>query len=122
MHQDLLKECQQSKVWLGHLPRILLVCYPFGEKIVNSVLNRQVLAGRDEPDIAEQVIQGGAKVIQLRDKQSSKAELLPTARKLKGLCSKSDILFMVNDYLDLALVIDADGLHIGQKDLPLPVV
>ena len=86
------------------------------------ILDRQVLAGKDELDVAEQVIQGGAKVIQLRDKQSSKAELLPTAQKLKDLCSKSDILFIINDYLDLALAVDADGLHIGQKDLPLPVI
>ncbi|GAI14589.1 unnamed protein product, partial [marine sediment metagenome] len=52
------------------------------------VLDRQALAGRDELEIAEQVIQGGAKVIQLRDKQSSKGELLPIAQKLKALCDK----------------------------------
>lgn len=85
------------------------------------ILDRQVLAGRDELDIAEQVIQGGASIIQLRDKQSSKAELLPTAQKLKDLCSKSNILFIINDYLDLALAVDADGLHLGQNDLPVKV-
>jgi len=86
------------------------------------ILDRQALAGRDEITIGEQVIQGGAKVIQLRDKQASKAELLPIAKNLKGLCDKYDILFIINDYLDLALAVDADGLHIGQKDLPLPIV
>jgi len=86
------------------------------------ILDRQVLAGKDELAIAEQVIQGGAKVIQLRDKHTSKAELLPIAQKLKDLCSKSNILFIINDYLDLALAVDADGLHMGQKDLPLPVI
>ncbi|MFB0556450.1 MAG: thiamine phosphate synthase, partial [Dehalococcoidia bacterium] len=86
------------------------------------ILDRQALAGRDELEIAEQVIQGGAKVIQLRDKQSSKAELLPIAQKLKALCDKSGILFIINDYLDLVLAVAADGVHIGQRDLPLPII
>ncbi len=86
------------------------------------VLDKQALAGRNELEIAEQVIQGGAKVIQLRDKQSSKGELLPIAQKLKALCDKSDILFIINDYLDLVLAVGADGLHIGQEDLPLPII
>jgi thiamine-phosphate pyrophosphorylase len=86
------------------------------------VLDKQALAGRNELEIAEQVIQGGAKVIQLRDKQGSKAELLPIAQKLKALCDKSGILFIINDYLDLVLAVAADGLHIGQRDLPLPII
>jgi len=86
------------------------------------ILDRQTLAGRNELEIAEQVIQGGVKVIQLRDKQGSKAELLPIAQKIKALCGKSGTLFIINDYLDLALAVDADGLHIGQRDLPLPII
>ncbi len=86
------------------------------------ILDRQALAGRDELDAAEQVIQGGARVIQLRDKQGSKGELWPIGQKLKALCGRSGVLFIINDYLDLALAVDADGLHIGQKDLPLSVV
>jgi len=86
------------------------------------ILDRQALAGRDELDAAEQVIQGGARVIQLRDKRGSKGELWPIAQKLRALCGKSGVLFIMNDYLDLALAVDADGLHIGQKDLPLSVV
>jgi thiamine-phosphate pyrophosphorylase len=86
------------------------------------ILDKQALAGRNELDIASQTIHGGAKVIQLRDKQSNKRELLLTAQKLKNLCAKSDVLFIINDYLDLALSVDADGLHIGQKDLPLSAI
>jgi thiamine-phosphate pyrophosphorylase len=86
------------------------------------ILDRQFLAGRDELDIAGQIIEGGAKVIQLRDKQSKKGKLLLVAQRLKELCSQAGVLFIINDYLDLAMTVDADGLHIGQEDLPLPVV
>lgn len=86
------------------------------------ILDRQFLAGRDELEVAKQIIDGGATAIQLRDKQGRKRELLLVAQKLKDLCSQAGVLFIVNDYLDLAIAVDADGLHIGQEDLPLPVV
>jgi len=86
------------------------------------ILDRQFLAGRDELDITKQIIEGGARVIQLRDKQSKRGELLLVAQKLRELCSQADVLFIINDYLDLAMAVDADGLHVGQEDLPLPVV
>src|SRR4030043_671081 len=86
------------------------------------ILDRQFLAGRDELEIATQIIEGGAKAIQLRDKQSKKREMLLVARKLQKLCSQAGVLFVINDYLDLAMAVDADGLHIGQEDLPLPGV
>ena len=85
------------------------------------ILDRQFLAGRDDLEVARQVIDGGAGVIQLRDKRSKKGELLLVAQELKDLCSQAGVLFVVNDYLDLALAVGADGLHIGQDDLPLPV-
>ena len=86
------------------------------------ILDTKALAGRDELQVAGEIIQGGAKAIQLRDKQRSKGKLLPIAQKLKILCADSGVLFIINDYLDLALTSEADGLHIGQEDLPLPAV
>jgi len=86
------------------------------------ILDRQFLAGRDELEVAKQITEGGARAIQLRDKQSKRSELLVVAQKLKELCSQAGVLFIINDYLDLALAADADGLHLGQEDLPLPVV
>ena len=83
------------------------------------ILDTQTLKGRNEVEVAHQVILGGARVIQLRDKQRSKSQLLEVARELKEVCHESGILFIINDYLDLALAVDSDGLHLGQKDLPV---
>jgi len=86
------------------------------------ILDRQFLADRDEQGIARHIIEGGASVIQLRDRQGKRGELLLIAQKLRELCHQADVLFIVNDYLDLAMAVDADGLHVGQGDLPLPVI
>ena len=86
------------------------------------ILDTETLGMKGEIDAATKAIRGGAKVIQLRDKHRGKGELLVIAQELKNLCHKSDTLFIINDYLDIALATDADGLHIGQTDLPLSVV
>ncbi len=85
------------------------------------ILDTQALKGCLHIEVASQVIRGGARVIQLRDKVQSKKKLLPIARQLKILCTKHDVLFIINDYLDVALDTDADGLHLGQDDLPIKV-
>jgi thiamine-phosphate pyrophosphorylase len=82
------------------------------------IIDTQALRGRSEPEVARQAIQGGARIIQLRDKLRPKGMLVPLARELKKVCAESDVLFIVNDYIDLAIDSDADGLHIGQEDLP----
>lgn len=86
------------------------------------ILDRQFLAGRDELHTASEIIAGGAKVIQLRDEQGKRKELLSIGQKLKQLCSQNEVLFIINDYLDLVLAVDADGIHVGQEDLPLPII
>jgi len=85
------------------------------------IIDTDILKGRDPIETATQVIRGGATIIQLRDKLSSKKELLSVARKLRELCAQHNILFIVNDHLDIALAADADGLHVGQEDLPVQV-
>jgi len=83
-----------------------------------AIIDTQALKGRSHIEAASEVIRGGAKIIQLRDKHSSKKELLPIAQQLEKLCAEHNVLFIVNDYLDIALAADADGLHLGQEDLP----
>jgi thiamine-phosphate pyrophosphorylase len=83
------------------------------------IIDGQTLGDRSAAETARQVIQGGARVIQLRDKHRSKRELVPLTRELKQICAEASVLFIVNDYIDLALAVDADGVHLGRNDLPV---
>ena len=85
------------------------------------IIDATALRGRSHIEVAGQAIRGGAKVIQLRDKVHSKKELLTIAQELRNLCAEQDVLFIMNDCLDVALAVDADGLHVGQDDLPVKV-
>jgi thiamine-phosphate pyrophosphorylase len=84
-----------------------------------AVIDTQILGNRDPLEVAVQIIQAGVKIIQLRAKTTPKNRLLPLARDLQALCRMQDVLFILNDHLDIALAVEADGLHIGQEDLPV---
>ncbi|MDO9538248.1 MAG: thiamine phosphate synthase [Thermoplasmata archaeon] len=68
---------------------------------------------------AEDAIRGGAKVVQYREKNKPFGDMVEEARALLALCRKSGVLFIVNDSLELALEVSADGLHIGPHDMSL---
>lgn len=82
------------------------------------VVDTASLGTRRHAEVARQAIEGGAGVIQLRDEVSPKKERLAIARALREICREKDAMFIVNNYLDIALAADADGLHLGQDDLP----
>ncbi|MBD3880242.1 thiamine phosphate synthase [Phormidium tenue FACHB-886] len=69
--------------------------------------------------IVESALQGGLTLVQYRDKTSDDLTRLHTAEKLRSLCSQYDALFIVNDRVDLAIAVDADGVHLGQEDIPI---
>lgn len=68
-------------------------------------------------DVATQAIKGGADCIQLREKGLDDGELLDRARQLSALCREHQVFFIMNDRPDLALLSDADGVHLGQTDM-----
>lgn len=74
--------------------------------------------GRNPEEVAADAIRGGADVIQLREKQMLDGDFLALARKLREVCSARGALFVVNDRLHVAQLVDADGAHVGQEDLP----
>ncbi len=78
-------------------------------------------AGR-ELELAAAALDGGARLLQLRDKTREKGLQLPVAREMARLCREREALFIVNDHVDLALACGAHGVHVGQKDLPVAEV
>lgn len=82
--------------------------------ITDSVLSR----GRSHEAVLRQALAGGANVIQLRDKQASNRELYRLGLTLQELARQHHAKLIINDRLDVALAVDADGLHVGQDDLP----
>lgn len=77
--------------------------------------------GRSHLQIAEAAIRGGADVVQLREKTASSRRLYDIALQLRRLTREAEVPFVVNDRLDVALAVDADGVHIGREDLPVSV-
>lgn len=86
------------------------------------IIDPEVARGRDEAEIAQESITGGATMIQLRDKTREKGLQIPVAQAIAGVCRESGAIFIVNDHADIALAVRADGVHVGQNDLPVAVV
>ena len=86
------------------------------------IIDPEITGGRDPLEVARGALRGGARMVQLRDKLREKGQTLPLARALKELCAEYDALLILNDHADLAAAVGADGLHIGQGDLPLAEV
>ncbi len=80
--------------------------------------DRSFLDGERLEDKVKQIIAGGATIIQLREKNISSREFLETAINIRKITSDSGIPMIINDRLDIALASDADGLHVGQDDMP----
>jgi thiamine-phosphate pyrophosphorylase len=86
------------------------------------ILDRAAARTRPLEAILDATIAGGCGMIQLREKQWPSGTLLPLARRLRERCRAAGVPFVVNDRVDLALAVDADGVHLGQDDLPAPTV
>lgn len=85
------------------------------------ILDRTASPGRDLRETLDGVIAGGARLVQFREKELPLRRCLPLLEDLRGKARQAGIGFVVNDRLDLALAVEADGLHLGQDDLPAPV-
>ncbi len=77
--------------------------------------------GRSMLEVMEAALKGGADIVQLRDKDMAKRDLLEKAKRLKELTAKYNVPLIVNDHPDVALAVDADGVHLGQDDMPVAV-
>ncbi|WP_128905442.1 thiamine phosphate synthase [Halorubrum amylolyticum] len=78
-------------------------------------------AGRETAEIVEAALDGGVDAVQLREKDRSARERYELGRRLRGLTADAGVPLIVNDRVDLAAAVDADGVHLGQSDLPVAV-
>ena len=77
------------------------------------------VAGHDPVELANTMLEAGARILQLRLKDVTTRDFLAAARAISQLCHRRDAIFIVNDRIDITMLSDADGVHLGQNDLPL---
>lgn len=91
------------------------------EKLIKDLLLYGITHRKDQDDEdflnqLEEALQGGLTMVQVREKGSDDKEFYEIAKKVKELCNKYEIPIIVNDNIDIAMAIDADGIHLGQED------
>jgi len=77
------------------------------------------IAGHDPADLARIMLDAGVRIMQLRLKDATSRDFLAAARAISQLCHRRDAIFIVNDRIDIAMLSDADGVHLGQNDIAL---
>ena len=85
--------------------------------LLYAVTDRHWLNGRSLRDVVEESLRGGVTMLQLREKTLAEPSFLAEARELQALCRDYHVPFLVNDNVDIALAMDADGVHVGQSDM-----
>lgn len=84
--------------------------------------DRELMSTQTLEEAVEAAIKGGATLIQLREKNCSSKEFYETAVSIKKITEKYNVPLIINDRVDIALAVDAEGVHVGQSDLPAKVV
>ena len=90
--------------------------------LLYAVTDRSWLGGHTLYQDVEAAIKGGATFIQLREKKLDEEHFLEEAKEIKELCKKYRVPFVINDNVDIALAMDADGVHVGQSDMEAGMV
>jgi len=86
-----------------------------------AITDQSSALGRDDVLVARALLDGGSTCLQYRAKKTAIREQYLVAGVLRKMTKEAGVLFIINDRVDLALAVDADGVHLGQDDLPLPV-
>lgn len=86
------------------------------------ITDRRQTGGRSLTGVVRQALDGGVRIVQLREKDLSGAELFPLAQEMRRLTSDYGARLIINDRLDVAMAVDADGVHIGVNSLPVAAV
>jgi thiamine-phosphate pyrophosphorylase len=86
---------------------------------IYPVTCERLSSGRSNVEVLKAVIQGGARIIQLREKEYSIRKLYSQAVTFREITQKAGVLLIINDHVDIAMAVGADGVHLGQDDFPL---
>ena len=86
------------------------------------IIDPDACRGRSPVEVARFALEGGARIIQWRDKHRDKGDQLADALAIAAICRERDAIFIINDHADLAITTGADGVHLGQHDLPIEAV
>lgn len=83
------------------------------------ITDNTLMPGRGHLEIAQAVLEAGGRILQLRDKRASTRELVQIGMRLRELTRSYNAILIVNDRVDVALAVEADGVHLGQEDMPM---
>ena len=86
------------------------------------VTDEAACLGRDFFWVVEEAVKGGVTMVQLREKSLGTRAFIDKAKRLKDLLAPYDVPLIINDRVDVALAVDADGVHVGQSDMPYPIL
>ncbi|MEO0292838.1 MAG: thiamine phosphate synthase [candidate division WOR-3 bacterium] len=86
---------------------------------VNFNFGAYVITSGNHLKVAQEACEGGVRIVQYRDKESSRKNMLTIAEEIRKITRKYNSLFIVNDFIDIALLSKADGVHLGQDDIPI---
>ncbi len=89
---------------------------------IYALTDSKLSLGRPLEYVARALLDSGIKILQYREKKAKAGQMLEECRLLRALTQQAGACFIVNDHIDIALLVDADGVHVGQEDLPVPEV
>ncbi len=93
----------------------------FPESSLYLITDRDLSRGRSTPDVVKAALAGGVDIVQLRDKMVETALMVEDGLRVHDLAARAGVPLIVNDRVDVALVIEAEGAHVGQTDIPAPM-
>ena len=99
------------------MPRILP-----GETDIYALTDSRLALGRSVEEQARALLSAGVKILQYREKHAKAGIMLQECKILRRLTLEAGACFIINDHIDIAMIVNADGVHVGQDDLPVPEV
>ena len=99
------------------MPRILP-----GQTDLYALTDSKLSLGRPVEEVAAALLGAGVKILQYREKKLKAGDMLRECQQLRRLTAAAGACFIINDHIDIALLVGADGVHVGQEDLPVPEV